>query len=316
MKHLYFTSFRLYPLLIIIIGLNNSYSQDIYSQIENEQNKITTYIRLQDSLVGEIAYILDQRKQQSNVNDLWRSSRDESTPLYEAKVAYIDGYNFSERGQGPYVSSIQTGSQILQPAQPDFRSDPSFSREDFIKQMELISNNLAKLNQSLYHYRSNLQVIRNAYRYVNVDYMARVYREKDSLAFVADSRKSLLESYSRTLVEQSLYIEELERKYYTAYYIMGNAAELERLGIIKSKGLLGNGYQLSENFSEEYFEKIDTRESFSIPFSGQQTQILSLHPQNAYTLNSNDHSGVDSLEIIKPESFWRISRHLIILTQE
>ena len=66
-----------------------------------------------------------------------------------------------------------------------------------------------------------------------------------------------------------------------------------------------------ENFNEDYFISIDTREVTSIPLYARKASIRSNHPENTYRF-VKDGEGNLTLEITNVKSFWSMSKYLVV----
>ena len=66
-----------------------------------------------------------------------------------------------------------------------------------------------------------------------------------------------------------------------------------------------------ENFNEDYFISIDTREVTSIPLYARKASVRSNHPENSYRF-VKDAEGNLTLEIVNAKSFWSLSKYLVV----
>lgn len=100
----------------------------------------------------------------------------------------------------------------------------------------------------------------------------------------------------------------------TAYYVFGTEKELKENEIItKEGGFIGLGKieKLKDNFNKDYFTKIDIREKTSIGLYCKKARLVTTHPTGSYTFTGEEN--VDTLEITKPEEFWKASKYLVIV---
>jgi len=115
--------------------------------------------------------------------------------------------------------------------------------------------------------------------------------------------------------------EEIETKttaLHTAYYTIGKASELQDAKIIDRKGgLLGIGRtsQLSSNFDNSKFERIDYTKMGTIPVNSKNVKIVTSHPSDSYSLERDDKNKdlVKSIIITNPEKFWSASKYLVVV---
>ena len=94
----------------------------------------------------------------------------------------------------------------------------------------------------------------------------------------------------------------------TAWYVFGTSKEL------KEQNILQKGEVLQGNFNKEYFTKIDIRTTRVIPLNSKSAKILTTHPADSYKL-MKDSKGEYTLCISENESFWSISKYLVILVK-
>jgi chromosome segregation ATPase len=94
----------------------------------------------------------------------------------------------------------------------------------------------------------------------------------------------------------------------TAWYVFGTSKEL------KEQNILQKGEVLQGNYNKEYFTKIDIRTTRVIPLNSKSAKILTTHPADSYKL-MKDSKGEYTLCISENESFWSISKYLVILVK-
>lgn len=99
------------------------------------------------------------------------------------------------------------------------------------------------------------------------------------------------------------------------YMAIGTKNELKKKNIIDKEGsFLGLGGRLvvEEDLPEGGFKKIDISTTTSIPLEGKKAELVSTHPSDSYTLKTVDGK-VESIEIIHPEDFWKVSKFLVVV---
>ena len=95
----------------------------------------------------------------------------------------------------------------------------------------------------------------------------------------------------------------------TAWYVFGTKREL------KEQRILQNGDVLKGNtFNKDYFTKVDIRVMKSIKLYSSSAKLLTSHPSGSYTLD-RDAQKQYTLRIIDPESFWSVSKYLVVLVK-
>ena len=109
--------------------------------------------------------------------------------------------------------------------------------------------------------------------------------------------------------EKTITVNKQDKELHTAWYVFGTKKELKSQGIIKSSDVLK-----SSQFNKNYFTKIDTRIIKSIKLYSKNVQLLTSHPANSYTLES-DSKKQYTLYIKDPDTFWSISKYLVMLVK-
>ncbi len=94
----------------------------------------------------------------------------------------------------------------------------------------------------------------------------------------------------------------------TAWYVFGTSKEL------KEQNILQKGEVLKGDYNKEYFTKIDIRTTRVIPLNSKSAKILTTHPADSYKL-MKDSKGEYTLCISENETFWSISKYLVILVK-
>ncbi len=94
----------------------------------------------------------------------------------------------------------------------------------------------------------------------------------------------------------------------TAWYVFGTSKEL------KEQNILQKGEILKGDYNKEYFTKIDIRTTRVIPLNSKSAKILTTHPADSYKL-MKDSKGEYTLCISESDSFWSISKYLVILVK-
>ena len=102
----------------------------------------------------------------------------------------------------------------------------------------------------------------------------------------------------------------------TAWYAIGTSKELtEKKVIAKEGGFIGLGKstKMNDEFSAEYFTKVDIRQTTSINIGARKAKLVTNHPKKSYKLVGE--KPVERLEILNPEEFWSSSHHLVIVIE-
>ena len=155
-----------------------------------------------------------------------------------------------------------------------------------------------------------------------IDDLSKALDEKEKLVVELKNRVSELGSriaeVEGELEQKSDIIKQQTKVINTAYYIIGSKNELKEKGIIEEKGgILGirKTKKLSSEFQTELFTAMDQTSVTSIPINSEikKVKIISPHQTESYDLVKKEENQT-LLEILDPESFWKI-KYLVILTK-
>ena len=64
-------------------------------------------------------------------------------------------------------------------------------------------------------------------------------------------------------------------------------------------------------FNKNYFTAVDMLKLHDIPFDSKKAKLLTNHPEGTYELQK-DNEGYLTLVITNPDSFWSLSRYLVV----
>lgn len=92
----------------------------------------------------------------------------------------------------------------------------------------------------------------------------------------------------------------------TAWFVFGTKSELKEQNILNKKEVLKDG-----NFNKNYFTEIDIRTQKEIKLYSKSATLLTSHPAGSYSL-AKDAKGQYVLKINNPNTFWSVSRYLVI----
>lgn len=113
------------------------------------------------------------------------------------------------------------------------------------------------------------------------------------------------EAKAQTVAEQ-------EKELNTAWFVFGTRKELKDQRILTDGGLFKKGKVLkSSDVNLDYFTQIDIRTTREIKLYSKDASVLTTHPAGSYEL-VEDAKGQLILKITNPETFWSVSRYLVI----
>ena len=124
-----------------------------------------------------------------------------------------------------------------------------------------------------------------------------------------DTMKMEIDTKSMEIVDKTT-------KLHTAYYTIGTYKQLRDKKIIAKQGGflgLGKSKSLIPDFNKDAFTQIDYTATSSIAINGKNAKMVSTHPSGSYKLQKENEK-VKSIEITDPESFWKASKYLVVVT--
>ncbi|MBP5505296.1 MAG: hypothetical protein J6X89_04245 [Bacteroidales bacterium] len=95
------------------------------------------------------------------------------------------------------------------------------------------------------------------------------------------------------------------------HYICGTEEELIAWNLFEKKGLFGYGRLLDISHNDADFKSFDRRRVSVIPTNGKRIKVLTNHPDGSYTIEP-EADGTESILITDKDSFWSISRYLVV----
>ena len=110
---------------------------------------------------------------------------------------------------------------------------------------------------------------------------------------------------------QQATIKQQDKDYNNVSYICGTEAELIEWGLFQKNGLFDSGKLLDLAGTAADFKSFDRRRVKSIPTNGKKSKLLTNHPESSYTIVTED-DGTESILIDDPDTFWSISRFLVV----
>lgn len=106
--------------------------------------------------------------------------------------------------------------------------------------------------------------------------------------------------------EKAKVVAEQDKQINTAWFVFGTKSELKEQNILNKKEVLKEG-----TFNKNYFTEIDIRTQKEIKLYSKSAKLLTSHPSGSYTL-AKDAKGQYVLKINNPNTFWSVSRYLVI----
>ena len=220
-----------------------------------------------------------------------------------------------------YLSVQQKAGNEMTPGRREqIKENMKIVSETLKKNREQIADLQKKLNQSGTKNKSLQKMIDRLSKELN-EKTAQIVALQEDLAkknvrnqelddIVSDLNENV-EDLSTANAAQSEKISAQDKALHTAYYCFGATKELKAQNILTKKGLFTKTKVLQDGFNKDYFITIDVREVTEIPLFAAKAKLQSNHPDGSYEF-VKDEDGNVTLKINNPESFWSLSKYLVI----
>ena len=134
--------------------------------------------------------------------------------------------------------------------------------------------------------------------------------EKDIVIAQQGEAITNLNENVNTLTEEnkakSQTVADQDKQIHTAWYVFGTKSELKEQKILQKGDVLKG-----DDFNKDYFTKVDIRYDKEIKLYSKSAKLLTNHPAGSYKLEK-DNKGQYVLHITAPETFWSVSKYLVI----
>lgn len=131
------------------------------------------------------------------------------------------------------------------------------------------------------------------------------------LGSTVDELGKNVEDLSQKNLEKENVIQQQDEAINSAWYAIGSIKELKDNKIISSEGIFSIRKVLQSDFNKNYFVKVDTRNTKSIPlYSKSKAKVLTSHPKSSYSFQTENGNLV--LVITNPDEFWSVSKYLVV----
>lgn len=274
---------------IIMNGCNNKSQQESY---EHQRDSLLSVINERDSTINdfldsynEIQMNLDSVATRGNIISENMQDRNELTANSKERINQnITAINLLMQENRKKIEALDR--KLKNSSSNNRRLKKmieSLNSEMAQKDMELLT-----LNEQLVALNANVQQLQTS----------------------VDTLSAQTTSQSKTISEQTTSL-------HTAYYVIGKARELEKMGVIDKKGgLLGIGKTatMSTTFDNTKFTRIDYTQVTSLPVNSK-ARVITPHPIDAYSLDKDEKGKATNLRVTIPEKFWSGSKYLVVVTE-
>jgi chromosome segregation ATPase len=241
-----------------------------------------------------------------------------------AILGYLESFNAIQAN----LDSIKTAEMIItQTATTEGEVQPEV-KEQINRDINMIYEMLQQNKKTIADLRSKLKKSNAQVSSLEemINRMTRQMEEKDvEIGQLRDKLEQMnikieiLSSNIETLTAEgeakSQVIDEQTEALNTAYYVIGTKKELRDQNIITMEGGfagIGRNKKIKEDFSQDYFTRVDITQLRAIPVLRKKADIITTHPAQSYKVYGE--KTVDSIVITNPKAFWSASKYLVIIT--
>jgi len=237
-------------------------------------------VRMFMSSFNEIQDNLDSIKQKEKMIVNASRSEDVANKKEEIKADIRAIYDLMAKSRGNLAA---LSAKVRKAAMEKAQSDSTIA--EMQRTIERLTQQLDAKDKELADLRSQLEKLK-----ADFDALTNTYKAKEE------------ESASR--------LSELN----TAYYLVATDKELKEKGIIEKQGGfigIGKSTKVKASFKRDNFTKIDITTTTSIPIQAAKAEVLTNHPEGAYSLDG-DKKNINQLTISNPKNFWSSSKFLVV----
>lgn len=275
-------------LAFMVIGCGPDYKSEV-EKLKNEQDSLLLVQTTKDSLMNQ--YVSDLNEIQTSIESLTQ----EQNLLTEQST----GNELSKDSKSRILSQVEAIKKLINDNKNKLASIQSKMKKANLKVKEL-ENMIVNLNLQLSQRDSSIALLTENLNQLNSK-IATVETELNN---------SKIENQ-----QKNQEITDKTNKLHTAYFVVGTYKELEEKKIIYKKGGLiglGSNKYLASDYNQDFFTKIDNRNTKVIDIISKDMEIVSNHPTESYKIIKNNEK-VMGLEILEPELFWRNSKYLVVV---
>lgn len=287
---------HLFPLAtiatIVIVSLSSCDGKgSSYAKLQQSYDSLMVQnTRSQQELESVLGLVMDVEQEIGRV----------STAENKLRVGQASG-EFTENDREQLLSDIRSMTTSLE------RNKEELARK--VEDLKRKDINIAALNKKINMLQQQIVQKENV-----IAQMTQLLASKDSLILQQGRRISELDettgAQETAIALQDKTISDQDRKLHRAYYCFGTHEELKEQKIIESR-FLRSDKVLPEGYNRDYLITIDIREVKEIPLFAPKAKVLTEHPSSSYELIKDGNKNM-VLKIKNAESFWSVSRYLVV----
>ena len=287
----------LFGIGILLSSCNSKELEDRIAQLELEKAEIKTEVRQKDASVT--AFMTSLSEIEKNLREIREREMNIALAQREEKL--------TPKALGEKIKEdIKVINELLQKNRVNISSlnkQLSFTKSENAKVNRLMGQLRAELTQQITEREEEIGQLKEQLLAQEV-VMEELHTNFAALHQVSLSQDSLIHYQTESLN--------------TAYFVVGTTKRLEEEEVIRREGgLLGLGRtkKLHSDLAIERFAKIDIREQRTFPVHAEKLELVTSHPSHTYTIERDEDTDTLNLVIADPESFWKSSKYLVMVTE-
>jgi len=136
--------------------------------------------------------------------------------------------------------------------------------------------------------------------------------QTDSLSTTINAKVEVIGQKELEVTQLTALNDELNK----SYLAVGTYEDLQAKGVIDKEGgflgFIGRSVALQDDADKTQFMELDRRKVSQLKIQAASLSLVSNHPSGSYQILPGEDEATKILEITDPESFWQISKYLVI----
>ncbi len=142
--------------------------------------------------------------------------------------------------------------------------------------------------------------------------LALLVNKTDSLSTTINAKVEVIGQKELEVTQLTALNDELNK----SYIAVGTFEDLQAKGVVDKEGgflgFIGRSVALQDDADKTQFMELDRRTVSQLKIEASTLSLVSNHPSGSYQILPGDDESTKILEITDPETFWQISKYLVI----
>lgn len=177
--------------------------------------------------------------------------------------------------------------------------------KEYIERLRAI---LAENSSATKELKATIERLETALEQKNIE-IADLYEKLRNKELHISRLDTIIDNLTRHNTAQEIALMENEKAMNSVWYVIGSKKELKKEKILSSGEVM-----LNSSANKGYFTKADKTNLNEIKTYSRKAKILSTHPEDSYRLEKDANKNI-ILRILNSDSFWSITRYLVIQTR-